>query len=488
MPPVIRMRLPYWDKISTSSLEPPIYSEYFTLPRLRKLGVFLLPSFLTQNNGTSVDGEKAQITKKRDTDYLDGLRGVAAFIVVVQHLIQRPYPAYQYGFASADENWHIFQLPFLRLVYSGGSMVAVFFVISGFALSSKGIQLIRSQSPSLYRTLASTTFRRSVRLWLPSVAVSFVAFLLQRMGLLTDHPLHHADTTWSTEIQSYIGYVKDLVDVYTWKQFKGFYNPHLWTIPVEFRCSMVIFLCLLGLSRTKTMVRISVEVLIIAHASWNDRWDVISFIGGLIIAEQYYHRKAHTASTPISLVDTDSTSRSEDPNKSRSMRMFYFATLALGLFMCSFPYHTGCVTPGFQWLCKIDRHQPLKDKWRYTSSYGAFLTVISISNLPSAQTIFTTPIASYLGKISYAFYLTHGLVLRVLVTPLQIRMLAATVKGPEIWYHGAVLMSGALLLGVAIPVADVVWRAVDVPSVELARWLEGKCAYEEKPVLDKGID
>lgn len=367
-------------------------------------------------------------------------------------------------------------------------MVAVFFVISGFALSSKGVQLIRSQSPSLFRALASTTFRRSVRLWLPSVTVSFFAFLLQRMGLLTDHPLHHADTTLSTEIQSYIGYVKDLVDVYTWKQFKGFYNPHLWTIPVEFRCSMVIFLCLLGLSRTKTMVRIGVELLIIAHASWNDRWDVISFIGGLLVAEQHYHRKAKAAAIPISLVDTDHASDSENRSQSRSTRMFYFCTLALGMFIGSFPYHTGCDTPGFQWLCKVDRHQPLKDKWRYTSGYGAFLTVISIANLPSVQRIFTTPLASYLGKISYAFYLTHGIVLRVLVTPLQIKMLAATVKGPEIWYHGAVVLSGLLLLSVAIPVADLVWRALDMPSVELAKWLEAKCAYEERPVLEKGFD
>lgn len=488
MPSVIRLRLPYWDKLYTNPAEGPLYSEYITIPRLRKLGVFLVPSFLTQNGGPPVDGEKVQATKTRDTDFLDGLRGVAAFIVVIHHLIKRPYPAYQEGFASADENWHLLQLPFLRLMYTGGTMVAVFFVISGFALSSKGIQLIRSRSPSLFRVLASATFRRSVRLWLPSISVSFFAFLLQRMGILVDHGLHRADTTLSTEIQSYIGYLKDLIDMYTWNKAQGWYNTHLWTIPIEFRCSMIIFLCLLGLSRTRTIVRVGVELLIMAHASWNDRWDVISFMGGLIIAEQHHYLKARAASASISLLDTGHNGHSEHPIQSRSKRIWYFCLLALGLYIGSFPHHKGCETPGFQWVCKVDRHQPVNEKWRYTSAYGAFLSVISISNLPSVQRIFTTPIASYLGKISYAFYLTHGLVLRVLVTPLQSKMIAAMANKPEIWYHGAVVLSGVVLLSVGIPIADLVWRALDMPSVELAKWLETKCAYEEKPSSEKGFD
>ncbi|KAH7393408.1 acyltransferase family-domain-containing protein [Cadophora sp. MPI-SDFR-AT-0126] len=487
MPSSIRIRLPYWDKLYTNSPETPLCSDLLTIPRLRKLGGFLIPSFITQTGGATADGEKVQTSRKRDTDYLDGLRGIAAFIVVIHHLVKRPYPAYQDGFASTPQNWHLLQLPFLRLFYTGGTMVAVFFVISGFALSSKGIQLIRSQSPSLFRVVASATFRRSVRLWLPSVAVSFFAFLLQRMGLLTDHSQHRADTTLSTEIQSYIGYVKDLVDVYSWNKAQGFYNPHLWTIPIEFRCSMIIFLCLLGLSRTKTMVRIGVELLIIVHASWNDRWDVISFVGGLVIAEQHYYRKAKAVYTPISLSETDHIPSSEHPTQSRSKRILYFCALVLGMYIGSFPHHKGCDTPGFQWVCKVDRHQPVNDKWRYTSAYGAFLSVISISNLPSVQRIFTTPLASYLGKISYAFYLTHGIVLRVLITPLQNKMLAAAVNKPEIWYHGAVALSGVLLL-IGIPVADFVWRALDMPSVELAKWLEAKCAYEERPASEKGFD
>ncbi|KAL2068152.1 hypothetical protein VTL71DRAFT_16250 [Oculimacula yallundae] len=495
----VSMRLPYWDKLPNNF---PYISSYITIPRLRKLDLFLLPSFITQNGAYS-DGEKKKVIIKRDTDYLDGLRGVAALIVVFQHLIQVPYPAfvngrhliqvpypvYGNGFASTDENWHFMQLPFLRLTYTGGPMVAIFFVISGFALSSKGIQLIRSQSPSLFRVLASTTFRRGVRLWLPSIAVSFIGFLLQRMGLLVDDPAHLADTTFSEEVKSFIAYLNGLVNVYTWKRFRGFYNKPLWTIPMEFRCSMVIFLCLLGLSRTKTMVRIGIELLIIVHASYNDRWDVIPFIGGLLIAEQHWYRKEEAASSNVLLADASHNSTPEQPSQTRRMKMFYYMVLVLGLFISSFPKHKGCQTPGYEWFCKIDNHQPMTEKWRYTSAYGAFLIVISISNLPAVQSIFTTSLASYLGKISFAFYLVHGLVLRALIGPMMADMLVATVDGPEIYFHGVVVLNGALLLLIAIPVADLVWRTVDIPSVELAKWLEKKCAYEEKPVSNKkGFD
>ncbi len=195
MPQVLRFNLPYFKQITAKPSEFPLLcSDYLSIPRLRKLALFLLPSFLVQ----SADLDKPKAIK-RDTDYLDGLRGVAAFIVVIQHFIQRPYPAFGFGYGSSAGNWHLLQLPFIRLMYSGGTMVAVFFVISGFALSSKGIQLIRGQSTSMFKVLSSTTFRRSVRLFLPSVTISFIAFLLQRMGYLNDHPAHRANNPLATK-------------------------------------------------------------------------------------------------------------------------------------------------------------------------------------------------------------------------------------------------------------------------------------------------
>ncbi|KAK2628500.1 hypothetical protein QTJ16_001603 [Diplocarpon rosae] len=455
--------------------------------RFQRLGLFLLPSFIARG-GAPADGEKAGAVKSRDTDFLDGLRGVASFIVVIHHLTRDPYQASQFGFGSSEDNWHVLQLPFLRLIYEGGAMVAIFFVVSGFALTSKGVQLIRSQSPSAFKVLASSTFRRSVRLFLPSVAVTFMAFLLQRMGRLKDHTKKHpVETTLAAETVLYLAFLKGMLNVYTWDEYYGFYNPHLWTIAVEFRCSMIVFLGLLGLSRTRTAVRIGTETLMLFHAAWNDRWEVMAFIGGLLIAEEFYHRKENAAAGYTLLardVCLEKDVRFASPANTKCPRtktLLYSVLLVFGLFLASFPHHLGCESIGFSWVCELDWH-PEHKQWHWTSTYAAMLIVLSISNLPAVQQVFTTPVASYLGKISYALYLTHGILLRAFVAPVQKKLIKLASTGPEIGFHMAIFSSGILLLLVAIPCADLVWRAVDAPSVDLARWLETKCAYEEKPV------
>ncbi|KAK6584413.1 hypothetical protein PZA11_002637 [Diplocarpon coronariae] len=489
MPQIMSIRIPYWDKIPESTR----HGGSRAVHRLQRLGLFLLPSFLTRGGAPAV-GEKAAAVKVRDTDFLDGLRGVASLIVVIHHLTRDPYQASKFGFGSSEENWHVLQLPFLRLVHEGGAMVAIFFVVSGFALASKGVQLTRSQSPSVFKVLASSTFRRSVRLFLPSVVVTFMAFLLQRLGLLKDHTKQHpVETSLATETMLYIAFLKGLFNVYTWDEFYGFYNPHLWTIAVEFRCSMIVFLCLLGLSRTRTAVRVGIEGLLLLHAAWNDRWEVMAFIGGLMVAEEFYHRKENAAAGYISLASDASLEKHGElaspvntiPSRARTLA--YSLMLVFGLFLASFPHHLGCDSIGFSWVCEVDWH-PEQKRWHWTATYAAVLVVLSISNLPAVQRVFTTPVVSYLGKISYALYLTHGILLRAFVAPVQKKLVRLASAGHDIEFHLAIFLSGILLLFVAIPCADLVWRAVDSPSVDLARWLETHCAYDEKSVHKMGCD
>lgn len=83
----------------------------------------------------------------QSTAYLDGLRGLASFIVFVHHYTCEyvpPYVAY-YGVNAEKVPSSPLQLPFLRVIYSGRPMVHVFFVISGFVLSKKPLQLARAR-------------------------------------------------------------------------------------------------------------------------------------------------------------------------------------------------------------------------------------------------------------------------------------------------------------------------------------------------------
>jgi hypothetical protein len=65
------------------------------------------------------------------------------------------------------------------------------------------------------------------------------------------------------------------------------YNGHLWTIPVEFCGSIVVFVTVLGLSGGKRdgWMRILIGMGLVGNSLVNGRWDVSLFLGGMVLAE-----------------------------------------------------------------------------------------------------------------------------------------------------------------------------------------------------------
>ena len=91
--------------------------------------VFLLPSFVKNL------WQPSEPTKVPATAYLNGLRGVAAFIVFCQHLTTDYYVGEPLlGYGSRPQDVWITQLPFIRLIYRGSFMIAIFFILSGYVL------------------------------------------------------------------------------------------------------------------------------------------------------------------------------------------------------------------------------------------------------------------------------------------------------------------------------------------------------------------
>ena len=141
----------------------------------RRLLLFFLPSFITN----SWSGKKTRTSKLPPTAYLNGLRGIAAFCVWCQHFLTDYYQGEPlWGYSSRPEDIWVTQLPFIRLIYSGSFMVAIFFILSGFVLSHKPLQYVRSHEDSaLLNNLASSVFRRGPRLFLPIIPpLVFAAF------------------------------------------------------------------------------------------------------------------------------------------------------------------------------------------------------------------------------------------------------------------------------------------------------------------------
>jgi len=219
-------------------------------------------------------------------------------------------------------------------------MVSLFFVISGYALSLKPLRHIRARSPAqLSATLSSFIFRRGIRLFLPPAISTLMIVVLLRAGLYEWTRSFAADPTYMRNVQE-IHYVRlnstgeqladwahemfDFVHVWDWDAFAGStaMDVHLWTIPVEFRASMMVFLTLLGTAGLKAWCRVGVMVGMAAFAFASVRWEMVLFYAGAIMAELDLARADNTmanrlptstSTVPPSSSRTDSPGRRDRP-------------------------------------------------------------------------------------------------------------------------------------------------------------------------------
>lgn len=245
------------------------------------------------------------------------------------------------------------------------------------------------------------------------------------------------------------------------------YDVHLWTIPVEFRCSMYLFVTLLGVARLRTGVRFLVMAIVMAFTYRNSRWELLLFYFGMIIAEIDLIRGAHIPQLALP-VSEKTTRRSKLPGVAWAL------TSILSLYLMSQPDVRAAETPGWKYLTSIIPQWWTEEQYRYWQSVGAIMFVVCVSHSPTWQRFFNIPSIQYLGKISYAIYLMHGPVTHTLGYMIEQRAYAITgVQG--YWYNLGFILGSVGVIPVVVWAADVFWRLFDTPTVKFARWLETKC-------------
>lgn len=409
---------------------------------LGRLLHLLIPSFLRLAHKNPM----SQVEKAPPTAFLDGMRGLAAFVVFICHLTYGTFDiTYAYGAVPEGQSPtdpyrdSLLRLPIVRLLYSGPPMVAIFFVISGYVLSFKPLKLMRAQQHELLMlSTTSSVFRRGLRLFLPCFASTFLvsglaqlrlykiteAFSEQMRGIKEDHCYTQPDA-WS-QFTDWCQQMLIFTNVFDWSLYAGSIelDRHLWTIPVEYRCSMVLFLTHVMVARMPPRIRLSVLVGLIAlGVNWN-RWDLCPFWAGMIIAELDLIRIEQTSNK---LPPTAVASNAPNPEKTRchtgstthqpakgSMNATYWLLCALSLFLLSYPDAAGHITPGYATLTSLIPAN-FTQMHRFWPSIGATLIVLSTCHLDLLRNrIFCSRPLQYLGKISFPLYCMHGPVIHTL--------------------------------------------------------------------------
>lgn len=462
---------------------------------LRSLLLATVPSFYIVGYHSDITA-----TNVPPTAWLDGMRGYAAFAVFLRHFEFCHHRRGLWSWGTINDvkfpyaNRSFFQLPIVRLLYHGEGMVCLFFVISGYVLSYKSLILMRQhEHDKLFRHLSSSVFKRPFRLYLPCLASTATIFACLRLGVydkvntLFENEEQfrklflgfarefqpHIFTTFEEQLADYISGLTGLFSIITkdhWPAPK--YDPHLWTISVEFRCSMILFLTQAGLAFATMRARITILAILTVLAFPCDVWELGLFWGGMLIAELGLIHKSQQQNAPgCELIEVEVRKKHDSESS-----LGWFIAFFVGLVLLSCPSQETEHAPLYStlinwcpWGLRREEH------FRFWCSIGAFIVVFVVDHEVVLQKPFSCGFGRYLGKISYALYVMHGLVNQT-VGYLSVYWFWINVTGRTTnqQYENGVVLGGLLTSCVLVWVADLFWRHVDVPIVRFTQRLDRK--------------
>lgn len=414
------------------------------------------------------------------TSYLDALRGYAAFAVFVSH-----------AFNSKEDTWR--RVPFINTVFNGAGMVSLFFVISGYALGYRLLILIRRrESDRLLNALASSVFRRYIRLYLPSIIAITLTLPLVRYGLYDGMviPIHRdglLDQILDC-IQDIFRFCNPFANLKGWV-YDGLFHPKylgvLWTIPVEYRGSVALFsFCIATCKLSMKSRTLLMWTIIIACYIWQVVY-VSEFMAGLWIAELTLSRHperlvdarpptAATAFAPITENIFWSLSEKSNTHISLFSRVAHVTLLLVGLFLLGAPPYEnmGVLAPSFPWpyLRKVvpSWWEPTYDEIFWLGP-GAVSVIYALEFYPALQRPFHTPFSQYMGELSFGIYVLHVPTVFAFLWHVMHPLRQKYLGDNSLAYLPGVLLT----MLVVVSVGDYFSR-IDRRVVRFARWIQGR--------------
>jgi peptidoglycan/LPS O-acetylase OafA/YrhL len=389
---------------------------------------------------------------------------------------------YENGFGY--EGKHYFAtFPFVRNFFTGGHFaVSVFFVISGYVLSVKALgQMQKGDTHGVGGTVGSALFRRWFRLYLPVIAVTLLwVSQWHWIKLWTD--FGNPEPTYRDEIWNWYIQFKNYSFVFLTGDIYAFplrYHAHAWSIPIEFKGSIIIYTVSSALARCTRNARLWCEAGLIFYFLYIvDGWYGAMFMAGMLLSD-------------LDLLAV----AGQLPRVFTTLRGFkeliFFHLFVISLYLGGVPTfdtsgETLTKSPGWIWLSRLRPQAVFDPKWFYLF-WAAVLLVASVPRLPWLKLFFEGRFCQYLARISFALYLVHGPIIWLLGD----RLYAATGFSREIhqeklpqWVDKfplskagpmglefAFLAPQLILLPVTLYAAELVTKLFDEPSVKFSNWL-----------------
>lgn len=354
---------------------------------------------------------------------LDGLRGIAALIVLIHHsLLTIPALADPYysdvAAKGGSVEWWLIHTP-LHLLWEGKAAVYIFFILSGIVLT---LPVLKASSRYSWRAFYP---QRIVRLYLPvwgSVALAAIVFwLLPRQGV--------PNSEWLLERPKEMD-SKGILESLTLIASPGGLISPLWSLQWEVLFSIVVPIYIwfaLKFQRWPFLIGIGCVV--------------VSSVGGAL-------EESILIYPPMFMLGAVIAVRLDHIRKlshGLSNRQWIALTLASAALMSA------------HWIAlAFNPSDALLGSMIGPTLIGSALMVVAAIGWPKMSRTLTAPILLWLGTISFSLYLVHE--------PIVVGL--GYLAGPNIWWS---IPAGIFI---SLVVGHIFYRIIEKPSHNLAKKLK----------------
>jgi peptidoglycan/LPS O-acetylase OafA/YrhL len=302
-----------------------------------------------------------------------------------------------------------------------------------------------------------------------NVTESFNLTWVQLGGSWEEHPFIHDNMTYA--LKNFTRAYAEWANPFNFGHYHPRYDPHTFTIPMELRGSMFVYLFLLGTAALKYKWRLRMAGFLSAYSLTLGRWDMATFLGGTVLSEMDI-RSSDTGDRSL-MPPVPGAMKSRQPSRRRE-KMLRFIGFFVALYFLSYPDAGAEWTPGFVFLSSLvpKYYIPLSG-WMFYQAMGALILLPCILRTPSIRALLEGRTAQYLGKISFSLYLVHGPILHSLgfwIMPRLFERLGRT---------SAFVVGWIMLLSVTLYLADWWYRKVDLWSTTVGKRIERHMTEEK---------
>lgn len=211
---------------------------------------------------------------------LQGLRGIASFLVVLTHLAR----AWDYDlFAPRDEedvDARVLQWPVLRLPWQGRIGVTIFAFLTGYVCALKPTKQARAGDVlGSFTSVAKSAFRRPPRLILPATIALCISWAMAQMGAFV--VANRSDCWWcryaAPELEATWG--AEILRLWenfwsTWTTGYMAYDDHQWALLPLLKASMLVYILLCIVMFVQFRWRLVIYATMMAYFHQNAAKDV----------------------------------------------------------------------------------------------------------------------------------------------------------------------------------------------------------------------